>query len=344
MKNEAFYFLNQEEQGFLSCFSIFDNIPISIQNIFEIFEINESEEEDVYYFDMLHKLTSDGWLEFNDKKFLILSDNSEIVIKESKPNSDSCFQIINFFNEKFYSPKKTELKKLKKYIPFVNKIFQNIEDNSTILAALSDSYSTYYNSIGEKSNSTRYLIKAINIQTKANEKHPELCYYYNRLAVRYIEKGELNKSINYGYKSVRLSDELPYKNFFTLINSYNIISTAFDKKKKHKISLSYSLKAIEIVEERFEDHKQELYGLYHDAAISFFKIKDYTNASKFISLAISNYKLGVPQLDEYLKELFTLRKIISILSKFSQLVKNYGIYFLVFIIVAITAIMFFWIW
>ena len=340
MKNEAYYYLNQDEQDFLTCFSIFDNISISIQDIFIFFQIED--DEDVYYFDMLHKLASNGWLKSNNNKFLILSEISEIIRKENKPNSDSCFQVINFFTEKFYYTKKAETKKLQKYIPFVNKIFENIDDNSTILAGLSDSYSTYFNTIGEKAISTKYIKKAINIQTKANEKHPELCYYYNRLAVKYIEKGELNKSINYGYKSIRLADELPYKNFFTLINSYNIISTAFDKKKKHKMSLTYSLKAIDIVEEKFEDHKQELYGLYHDAAISFFKIKDYTNASKFVDLTINNYKIGVTQLDEYLKELFTLQKIISVLSKISYLIKNFGVYFIGTFIAIIGVLIFFW--
>ena len=341
MQSYHYHRLELEEQEFLSCFSIFDNIEISVPTLFEFFLIEPNDE--VSFFDMLHDLNSDGWIEYNKKSYSIPEKIMDLITIENPPSSETCIKVINFLSEKFNNTLREEIKTLDKYVPYIEKVLTNIQTYSTIVASLSNTYAIYLHLKGESELSKNYLKRAIAIQKQVNDKDPELCYYYNQLAIKYIDAGEHNKSLNYSFKSIRLAEEIPYINSFIKINSYNIISNAFDKLKKHKMALTYNLRAIDIVQENFDEEKVILSDLYYDAAISFFKTKDYKNANKYVELAISNYKENSPQIDEHLKELFTLQRIIRFFSKIRNFFKKNGKYFLISIGVLIIGLIMFYI-
>jgi len=330
--------LEEEEKHLLSCISLFDNQQIDIRNIFTFFK--DEEEGDVYFFDMLHDLSLCGWLQYEKGKYNINPETNAIIKKENPPNTDNCFKILKHLSDSFFY-NKDNLEKNKIYAPFVEKIFENIKGESDLLALLANDYSDYLRQINKVEKSKKYAEKAVEIQQKINDKHPQLGFYYNRLASVYMEKGELNKTLIYGFKSIKLSQEIPFQNNFNIVSSYNIISTAFDRLKKHKMSITYGLKAIELVESNYNNEKIILSNLYHDLSISYFKTRDYWNASRSINLAIENYKHKKQNKDEHIKEMEVFQKGISAMEKFKKIRTKYLKYIILGAGVGITTLAYF---
>ncbi len=318
--------LGNEEKDLLSCISLFDNQQIDIRDIFTFFK--DEEEDDVCFFDMLHDLSLCGWLQYEKEKYIITPETQAIVQKENPPSTDKCFKVLKYLSDYLFD-NKDDMKKMKPYIPFIEKIFKNIEGESDSLALLANDYSYYLKEIDKKEASKEFALKAVDIQKGTNDKHPQLGFYYNRLASVCMEEGELNKTLTYGFKSIKLSKEIPYRNNFDIVSSYNIISTAFDKLKKHDKSITYGLKAIQIVEDNYNSEKIILSNLYHDISISYFKARDYNNASRFINLAIKNYQFKRKNVDEHIKEMELFQKGISAVGKFKQIKKKYLKYILI---------------
>jgi len=312
--------LAEKEKDLLSCISLFDNQQIDIRDIFTFFK--DEEENDVYFFDMLHDLSRSGWLKYKKEKYIITPETNAIVKKENPPDTDKCFKILKYLSDSFYK-NTDDLEKSKIYAHFVQKIFENIKGESDLLALLSNDYSDYLRTIGKVEESKKYAEKAVDIQQKINDKHPQLGFYYNRLASVYMEKGELNKTLIYGFKSIKLAKEIPFQNNFNVVSSYNIISTAFDKLNKHKMSITYGLKAIQLVENKYNNEKIILSNLYHDLSISYFKTRDYWNASRSINLAIENYQFKDKIKDKHIEEMEVFSKGISAMEKFKRIKKKY---------------------
>ncbi len=326
MFTNKFQQLENEEQDLIACLSLFDNFPLNAENIFTFFK--DVECSDVDFFDTLHDLSIYGWLKYDNGKYTISHKSKSIITTNNLPKADNCFKIIKYFSDQLYA-NIDNVDKVKEYVPFIKKIFENTKGNSNLLAVLANDYSHYLHQISEKQLSKEYAQKAVEIQKAINEKHPQLPYYYNRLASRYMDAGELKKTLDYSFKCVQLSQEIPYKNHFDIASTYNMISTAFDKLKKHKKSITYGLKAIEIVENKYNNEKLILSNLYHDVAVSYYKTKDYNNASRYVKLAIQNYRIKKKNSDSHLDKMEIFLKGIHIMNRFEKGYKKYAKYFVI---------------
>jgi len=313
--------LTKKEKHFLSSFSVMTDNEIHINEIFEIYSVEEDNKVD--FFDMLHDLSKNGWLNCCSAKYAIDNEAQQEIKTKIPANLDNCSNIIESLSEIFLLPPKENYDKIKNQIIYAKRLITNVVEASNLLAGLANNLASFYEYIGEEDNSIFYLKKAIEIQQKSDNTHHELNFFYNNLSVVYLRRKEYKNCLNYTFKSINLSEQQHFVNYVTLANSYNIASSAFDKLKNYKSAINYNMMAIKIAEENCEEKSTLLANFYHDAAVTFLKLGNYDKANFFIEKAIKKYSIKKTDEDDFMQTLIQCRNFLNVSNSVVEKIVKY---------------------
>lgn len=220
--------LSAKALQYLRYFAIMPSNEIAFGDLMELFRINRKH-EDVTFFDTIHDLSTDGWLQSNGKYYSMDSDMRHTLQEQLSPDAKKCQILIETITQKLQDKELNNSQKAY-YASFAESIIEHIIVNSASVAILGNSLISFLLENEEYEKAIRYSPKAIEAAERyLPRNHSELGVAYKNAASAYRRQKKTGKVLEYMLRYVKireieLSDNHPEMAF----HFYNLALLYYD--------------------------------------------------------------------------------------------------------------------
>ncbi len=325
--------LSEKEKKVLCCFSLLSPIEIEFDELKNIFFINEDDE--INFYDLLHKLTKNNWIINSGKTFRICTNTQNYVIDKLKPSLQCCSNMIDYFMTKLQSDFGEDDNNIKIYALHSESILEKMSHHPRKISSMANNLLVINNMNRNFEKAVKFGKLAIKIIKKHDNIHYDLAFYYTNMAIIHQNMGDFNNALMYSKKDINVCKQLPFISKYSIINSYNVISTTYKELNNYEKSIEYRLKAIKMAE---SVSHPKLGHYYQKISTVYYNKMDFKNAKLYISMAVDFFKETKTNTD--IIKYYTFDKTVyNTLYIAEKILSNYGVKILIAIAIIIIFIL-----
>ncbi len=304
----------------MKCIALLPSQTYSFEELMRYFSIEQ--EKMNTFFDLVHDASQSTLVKINDDGVFISEKNQRYILQHYKPDSQDCALLIQFLQSNLITHEKQEPETRAELLRISLSVVQKITGQSFTIANLWNQIAIYHHNKDEIEKAVKYTDKAINMLLHIHRKHPDLAYFYKRMALLQQANGKHTKAIEYSRKDLSIVRKMRRKNYLSIANTYDIMSESYDMMKNHTLALKYGHKALDLAEQIIPNSRSVGFG-YQNLAITYYNSFDYENAIHYMDIAIQILQENEKQDSKSLKRALRRKKFYQKIHKFSSFVNEY---------------------